>query len=193
MGDTLVSAVRGEDQAIVTAYPLGPDGHDWATSIGVSREVDPDRARFYLDACGRLLCLHADGADNAVDPDTGARRVRVEHEIVAEAGTTIVAVPSTEVPGSGEDRRVVYLFARTDGAPIATLVDTAPVPWRDSGSRVMLARQGHGMTAFTVLDADGGSRLLGAVTGTELTCGATGEVLVCADPIGVIRAWRLPS
>jgi hypothetical protein len=190
--DTLFTAVRTEDQAVLTAHPVGPDGHEWTTSIGVSRDIDPDKARFYLGACGRLLCLHADGADNAFDPDTGARRVRVEHQIVGEAGNTIVAVPSTEVPGSDQDRRVVYLFAGTDGGLIATLTDTAPVPWRDGGSRVMLAHQGHGTTDVTVLDASGGSRLLGTVSGTELTCGASRDVLVCADPVGLIRAWRMP-
>ncbi len=192
IGDTLFVAVREEDQAVLTAYPVGPDGHEWTTSIGVSRDVDPDKARFYLGECGRLLCLHADGADNAFDLDTGARRVRVEQQIVGESGNTIVAVPSTEVPGSDEDRRVVYLFADSDGGPIATLADTAPVPWRDGGSRVMLAHQGHGTTDVTVLDASGGSRLLGTVSGTELTCGASHDVLICADPVGLIRAWRLP-
>ena len=192
IGDTLAVALREEDRAVLTAYPVGPTGRSWTASISVNRTVDPSRAQFYLAGCGQLLCLHVDGADNAFDPDTGAARVRVVQQIVAQCGDTLLAVPSTERPGSARERRMVYLYSSADGALLAALPDTALVPWQDSGARTMLAHQGHGQTDFMVPDRAGGGRLLGTVSGSDLTCSATTGVLVCTDPAGLVRVWRLP-
>ena len=56
------------------------------------------------------------------------------------------------------------------------------MPWRDRLSRVILAHKSPGATDFTVLDAAGGSRILGAVSGSDLTCSATSGLLHLCRP-----------
>jgi hypothetical protein len=84
------------------------------------------------------------------------------------------------------------VLSAVDGRRLTSLPDTVVVPWREAGSRAMLAHQGPGGTDITVLDAAGGYRLLGTVSGSDLTCGAANGLLVCADRVGFVRAWRLP-
>ena len=87
----------------------------------------------------------------------------------------------------------MVLLAAADGRQLATLRDTAIVPWQDGGSRAMLAHQSAGGTDITVLDAAGAQRILGTVSGIDLTCAAASGLLICADRRGLVRAWRLPD
>ena len=57
----------------------------------------------------------------------------------------------------------------------------------------MLARLGRAGTEFWAIDGQGGRRLLGTVAGGELACQASRAVLVCADPVGFLRAWEIPG
>jgi hypothetical protein len=188
-GDTLLSAVRHDGRAELLAVAVGPRGYNWSVGLAVSRTLG---VQFFLAGCGRLVCLHVDGADLLFDPSTGTQRGQVANQVVGEVGQTLLAVPSFERPGTPQSRRTVYLLRATDGRETDMLPDTAVVRWGDTGGRVMLARQGSFGTTFTVIDGLGGSRLLGTVASADLICEAMRTFLVCADPMGVVRAWRLP-
>ncbi len=192
VGDTLIMAVRRDRRAELTAFPVGPGGHEWTASLPVSPALTATTAQFYIAGCGRMLCLRADGADAVFAPETGALRARLEVQVVGQIGDLLLAIPSSERPGTSRSRRTVLLISAADGRRIGTLPDTAIVPWRDGLSRVMLAHKSPGATDFTVLDAAGGSRVLGAVSGSDLTCSATSGLLICADAVGLVRAWRMP-
>ena len=62
-------------------------------------------AQFYVTGCGRMLCLHADGADAVFAPETGALRARLEVQVVGQIGDLLLAIPSTERPGTLRPRR----------------------------------------------------------------------------------------
>ena len=159
----------------------------------VSPPLTATTAQFYVTGCGQMLCLHAEGTDAVFAPETGALRAQPGLRVVGQFGDSLLAVPSTERPGTTQSRRTVLVISAANGRRLATLPDTVVVPWRDAGARAMLARQGPRGTDITVLDAAGGNRLVGTVSGSNLTCAAAGVRLVCADPVGVVRAWRLPD
>jgi hypothetical protein len=48
------------------------------------------------------------------------------------------------------------------------------------------------LTDYTVLRADGTTRVLGTVPGIQQPCTARRDVLVCYGD-GALRAWRLPD
>jgi hypothetical protein len=189
VGDSLVVAVRRDDRAEVEAFAVGPGGRDWSASLPVRSEGG---GRFFLAACGRLLCLHADGADALLDPATGELRGQVGYQVVGQIGDTLLAVPSPEQPGTPQTRRKVYLLRAADGQSIDTRPDTAVIGWSGSDGWAMLARQGAVGTTFTAIDGRGGERLLGTMPGVDLVCQASGLVLVCVDPGGQLRAWPIP-
>ncbi len=192
VGETLIVAVRRDLYAELNAYPVGPDGHEWTASMPVSPKLTATTAQFYVAGCGRMLCLHAEGADAVFAPETGALHAQVGLQVIGQFGGFLLAVPSTDRPGMPFSRRAVLVLSAADGRRIATLPDRVVVPWPDAGSRAMLAHQGPAGTDITVLDASGGSRFLGTLSGSGLTCSATGGVLVCVDAVGMVRAWRLP-
>jgi len=192
VGDTLVAATRGEDRAMLDAIAVGPNGRDWTASLPVGRTVTASTARFYLAGCGRFVCLHADGADAVFDVDTGAPHGQVGYQVVGQVGGALIAVPSAEQPGTPQSRRVVYLLNAADVQRTDTFADTVVVWWRDNDGRVLLAHQGSAGTLFSVIDARGDRHFLGTVAASDLVCAATGAILVCSDPVGLVRAWRLP-
>jgi hypothetical protein len=192
VGDTLIVAVRRDLRAELMAYPLGPEGYAWTASMPVSPPLTATTAQFYVTGCGRMLCLHAEGADAVFAPETGALHGQLGAQVVGQFGDFLLAVPSTERPGTTLSRRTVLVLSAADGRQLATLPDTAVVSWRDAGSRAMLAHQGPRGTDITILDGAGGYRLLGTVSGSDLTCAAASGLLVCTDPSGLVRAWRLP-
>ncbi len=192
VGDTLIVAVRRDLRAELTAYPVGPEGYGWTASMPVSPPLLAATAQFFVTGCGRMLCLHADGADAVFAPETGALRAQLGVQVIGQFGDYLLAEPSSERPGAALSRRTILVLSAANGRRLASLADTVVVPWRDDGNRAMLAHQGPGGTDFTVIDAAGGYRLLGTVSGSDLTCAAAGGLLVCADPVGFVRAWRLP-
>jgi hypothetical protein len=192
VGDTLVAATRGEDRATIDAVAVGPAGRDWSAALPVGRTVSANTARFYLAGCGRFLCLHADGADAVFDVDTGTPHGQVGYQVVGQVGATLIAVPSAEQPGTPRSRRVVYLLDAADVQRSDTFTDTVVVWWRDNDGRALLAHQGSAGTLFSVIDARGDRYILGTVAATDLVCAAAGAILVCSDPVGLVRAWRLP-
>jgi hypothetical protein len=192
VGDTLVAATRGEDRATLDGVAVGPAGRDWSASLPVGRTVTASTARFYVAGCGRFVCLHADGADAVFDVDTGTPHGQVGYQVVGQVGATLVAVPSAEQPGTPQSRRVVYLLHAADVQRTDTFTDTVVVRWPDNDGRVLLAHQGSAGTLFSVIDARGDRQFLGTVPARDLVCAAAGVILVCADPVGLVRAWRLP-
>jgi hypothetical protein len=189
VGDTLLVAVRGADRAELVAFGVGPAGRDWSASLPVRAAGG---GRFFLAACGRLICLHADGADALFDPATGSLRGQVGYQVIGQVGDTLLAVPSPEQPGTPQSRRQVYLLRAVDGQSLGTLADTTMIGWDGGDGWAMLARQGVVGTTFTAIDGYGGLRLLGTMPGGDLVCQASAAILVCVDPGGQLRAWPIP-
>jgi hypothetical protein len=192
VGDTLVTAVRRDRDAELMAYPVGPEGHRWTASLPVSPALTATTAQFYIAGCGRMLCLHTEGADAIFTPESGTLRAHVGVQVVGQIGEVLLAVPSAERPGIQRPRPTLLLLSAADGRRLASLAETVIVPWRDVDSRVMLAHRSGDATDVRILDAAGSSRVLGAISGSDLTCAAASGSLICADPRGSIRAWRLP-
>ena len=57
---------------------------------------------------------------------------------------------------------------------------------------MLLARQGSAGTDFSLVDGGVLGQPFGTVAGRDLTCAAARTILVCADPVGAIRAWQMP-
>jgi hypothetical protein len=188
--DILLTATRGTYGAEVAAYHMTSNGSAeaaWSVTVPVSDIVTDATARFYLAACAGFLCLHSDGASTLIEPDTGRIHGQVGVEIVDSVAGTLLAVPSLEL---SRREREVYLLA-ADTQRTATLTHSAVIRWRDNGGRALVSDQGAQRTAFTIWSA-AGPRRVGSVTGVDLTCQARAAVLVCTDPGGNLRAWRIP-
>jgi hypothetical protein len=174
----------------VAAYRLAPDGAStraWSVTVPVSEVVTDATARFYLAPCAGFLCLHSDGASTLIEPATGQARGQVGVEIVGSVAGTLLAVPSLELT---RREREVYLLA-ADTQRTATLAHSTVIRWRDNGGQALVSEQGPQRTAFTIWGADG-PRRVGSVAGVDLACQARTAVLVCTDPGGNLRAWRIP-
>jgi hypothetical protein len=194
VGDTLVTADRGPTGAVVSAYRPGPFRRLWSVTVPAGDTVSDSTAQFYLRDCGRLVCLHVDGGNAVLDPDTGVMRAYVGLEVVDEVGSILLAVPTFEQAGTSRERRVVHLLDAADGRELRVLPDTVQVPWAGSGGRALFARAAPGeVTGFVVLTPDGELHRLGGVPGADLSCQARDQILACVDPVGSVRVWRLPT
>jgi hypothetical protein len=115
-------------------------------------------------------------------------------DVVAQLGEgDFLAVPRHRPGQSAASRRVVFRLKSTTGLAATTFPNATIVEWPDGTGRALLMREGTAGTVFTIVDRDGSSDTFGRIGGTGLHCEARRTILVCSEPGGMLRAWRLPS
>jgi hypothetical protein len=192
-GDTLVTAVREEGQATITAYRFDPVRDLWSTTLPVG-PITQYTSQFALVPCAQMLCLRVDGGHHLIDPVSGTLGPHLRFDVVAQLGDgDLLAVPQNRPGQSAASRRIVYRLKPTTGLAAATFPNATIVDWPDGRGRALLMREGTAGTVFTIVDRDGSSDAFGRIEGTGLHCEAKRTILVCSEPGGQLRAWRLPS
>jgi hypothetical protein len=193
VGDVVVTAVRdyAGGEADIVGYRLDPLRRIWSVILPVGPITD-FTADFTFTGCGPLLCLRVDGGNTLIDPQSGLLGPHLRVDIVAQlGGGGLIAVPRP-VPGQSTPRETVYRLDAT-GLARTTYLDATVVSWPDANGRALIMQSGEHRTAFTIVDRDGRGFALGSVAATSLNCAARKTTLVCYEPGGQLRAWRLPS
>jgi hypothetical protein len=189
----VVTAVRDYEagDAEVVGYRLDPLRRIWSVTLPVGPITD-FTGDFAFTGCGPLLCLRVDGGNTLIDPLSGRVGPHLRADILAHlGGGGLIAVPRP-VDGQPARRATVY---RLDAAGFArtTYLDASVVDWADANGRALIMQPGRNRTAFTIVDSDGRGIALGSFAATGLNCAARGGFLVCYEPGGQLRAWRLPT
>jgi hypothetical protein len=193
VGDVVVTAVRGyaSGEAEIVGYRLDPLRRIWSVVMPVGPITD-FTGDFAFTGCGPLLCLRVDGGNTLIDPNSGLVGPHLRVDILAQlGGGGLIAVPRP-LPGQPTTRDTVYRLDAT-GIARTTYLDATVVTWPDASGRALIMRTGEHRTAFTIVDRDGRDFALGSVAATSLNCAARETTLVCYEPGGRLRAWRLPS
>lgn len=193
VGDVVVTAVRdyAAGEAEIVGYRLDPLRRIWSVILPVGPITD-FTADFRFTGCGPLLCLRVDGGNRLIDPQSGLLGPHLGVDVVAQlGGGGLIALPRP-VPGQSTPRDTVYRLDAT-GVARTTYLDATVVNWPDANGRALIMQPGEHRTAFTIVDRDGRGFALGSVAATSLNCAARETILVCYEPGGRLRAWRLPS
>ena len=195
IGGLFITVLRAYREVAVSAYPLDPTQPAWSATLPLSPPLTAETSYAYAAGCARLVCVHLGGGTALLDPRTGQVRGRTSGDVIApRAGDPRVLVASALITGTGaQTSRGVFIVGAADGVATTVLPATASTPWAASAGRSLLSTPGRAGTAFTVVDPSGADRVVGTMTGTDLTCQASADLLGCADAVGGLRVWRLPA
>jgi hypothetical protein len=191
--DAVVIGRRQIADYVLTAYRRPSLTPMWSVHVPAPKEDDtvPFSGMLYLTDCGSVLCVHLDGGTSQlVDLATGSATPRVDAEVHFRLGDgPFIAGTATFGPNP---RPGGILLVNQANRVISAFPDDSLIDWADSGGRALIRQTGRDRTGFIVVDDRGRTRSIGSVTGTNLTCGARGDILACGNGRGTLRVWRLP-